>query len=56
MPPLPERVPPATETFDALSFSDVWQDASMASVCYWLRGGKDLKIPDSFRGLLPKRL
>jgi len=56
MPPLPERVPPATETFDALSFSDVWQDANMASVCYWLRGGKDLKIPDSFRGLLPKRL
>ena len=56
MPALPPSVPKAAETFASLTFEDLWAEASMASVCHWLRGGRDLQIPESFRSLLPKRL
>ena len=56
MPELPPRVPPAEETFASLEFSDVWSEASMVSLCHYLRSGVHLKIPPSFRKLLPTKL
>ena len=56
MPSLPERLPPAEVSFAALDFSDVWPEAKMVDVYHYLRGGKDLTIPPSFRDLLPKKL
>jgi len=56
MPELPEHVPSAAETFASMSFDDMWQEAFMADVCHYLRGGDYLKVPPSFSGLLPKRL
>ena len=55
MPSLSPQVPSAKETFESLEFSDLWADAQMPSVCRWLRGGKDLEIPETFRGSLPKK-
>ncbi len=56
MPSLPPQVPSAKETFESLVFCDLWAEAHMQSVCHWLRGGRDLKIPDAFRSSLPRRL
>lgn len=56
MPQIPAQLPPAEEIFSHMKFDDVWQDARMVSVCHWLRGGKDLQIPSSFRSLLPSKL
>ena len=56
MPQIPAQLPPAEEIFSHMKFDDVWQDARMVSVCHWLRGGKDLDIPSSFRPLLPSKL
>ncbi|CAL1168005.1 unnamed protein product [Cladocopium goreaui] len=56
LPTLPDRVPPAEETFSQMSFDDHWQDAQVVAVCHWLRGGKQLDIPQSFRDIIPKKL
>lgn len=56
MPELPLTVPSAEETFASLEFSDVWSEASMVSLCHYLRSGIHLKIPPSFRELLPAKL
>ena len=56
MPELPAVVPTAEETFASMDFSDVWSEASMVSVCHYLRKGTDLNVPPSFRNLLPKKL
>ena len=56
MPQIPAQLPSAEETFSLMKFDDVWQDARIVSVCRWLRGGKDLEIPSSFRSLLPSKL
>ena len=56
LPTLPDTVPPAEETFSQMSFDDQWQDAQVVAVCHWLRGGKQLNIPQSFRDILPKKL
>ena len=56
MPELPLTVPSAEETFASLEFSDVWSEASIVSLCHYLRSGIHLKIPPSFRELLPAKL
>lgn len=56
MPDLPTNLPSAEETFQSMEFTDVWQDAEVVSVCHWLRGGRDLRIPETFRPLLPNKL
>lgn len=56
MPALPAVVPHAEETFASLGFEDKWKEASMVSVCRYLRGGKSLQVPTSFRSMLPERL
>ena len=57
MPEHPPQVPSAEESFHQMIFTDdMWQDAEMASVCHYLRGGKNLQIPENFRPYLPKRL
>lgn len=56
MPDLPEVIPSSEKVFSEMEFDDLWEDARMVSVVHWLRGGKDLMIPTSFRPLLPKRL
>ena len=56
MPELPDVLPSAEMVFSEMAFDDVWQDAKLVSVCHWLRGGRGLCIPNSFRQLLPTRL
>ena len=56
MPELPAVVPTAEETFASMDFSDVWSEASMISVCHYLRKGTGLNVPPSFCKLLPKKL
>eukprot|EP00435_Cladocopium_sp_Y103_P039158 s940_g10.t1 len=56
MPELPPKVPSAAETFASLDWGDLWPEAHMVSVCHWLRGSMTLKVPSSFRHVLPKRL
>ena len=56
MPELPAVVPAAEDTFASMDFSDVWSEASMISVCRYLRKGTGLNVPPSFRNLLPKKL
>ena len=55
MPSLPDPIPPALETFTSLDMDDVWTEADMPAVCRYLRGGTSLRIPDSFRDVLPKK-
>ena len=56
MPQLPEAVPSAMRVWLEMGFEDIWEEAQMAKVVHWLRGGKDLKIPIEFRTLLPSRI
>ena len=56
LPSLPSHIPSAEECFNQMQFDDTWKDAEMASVCHWLRGGKGLAVPPSFRFLLPVKL
>ena len=56
MPTLPDPVPDAKETFSSMSYDDNWQDADVVSVVHWLRGGRDLAIPEEWRKLLPEKL
>ena len=56
MPQLPQSVPPAEATFSSLDYEDVWSEAGLISVCRYLRGGVHLRIPPTFRDLLPKKL
>ena len=56
IPSLPGIVPTSAETFQSMSFGDDWSEASMVSVCRYLRAGVHLKIPPSFYGLLPTKL
>lgn len=60
MPELPDPLPSALATFDSVAFDDddksLWGMAEMKAVCRYLRGGKNLQIPDSFRLCLPERM
>lgn len=56
MPQLPDKVPSSDVTFENMSYGDLWTESKMTSVCHWLRGGKYLRIPVTFRELLPRRL
>ncbi|CAL1167367.1 unnamed protein product [Cladocopium goreaui] len=57
MPELPSSpLPSSEETFRSMDFDDVWTEASMVSVCHYLRAGCHLRIPEKFRDLLPKKL
>ena len=39
MPILPAQRDSASEVFASLRYDDMWQEAEMASVCHYLRGG-----------------
>lgn len=56
IPELPESTPSAESTFSSMTFEDLWSEAYLTSVCHYLRGGNYLKIPPSFRELVPKKL
>ncbi|CAK9088735.1 Palmitoyl-monogalactosyldiacylglycerol delta-7 desaturase, partial [Durusdinium trenchii] len=56
LPPLPEVVPPAERMLESMFFEDLWPEAAIQDVCHYLRGGKLLSIPHSFRDVLPGRL
>ena len=56
MPILPAQRDSASEVFASLRYDDMWQEAQMASVCHYLRGGKSLAIPSHFRDLMPAAL
>lgn len=56
MPILPPVRDSASEVFASLRYDDMWQEAQMASVCHYLRGGKSLAIPSHFRDLMPAAL
>ena len=56
MPALPKELPSSEETFSQMDWVDVWQEAEVVSTCHWLRGGKDIVIPATFRPHLPPKL
>ena len=56
MPVLPASIPSTEEIFNSMSFDDNWGEAHMTAVCHYLRSGVHLKIPESFRDLLPVKL
>ena len=57
MPPLPEDpIQTTEELFEAMKFEDFWGESGIVSVAHYLRGGIHLKIPHSFRQLIPPRL
>lgn len=56
MPAVPPDLPSAESSFDQMVFDDTWKDAEVVSLCHWLRGGTGLRIPSSFRPLLPTKL
>jgi hypothetical protein len=56
MPVLPASIPTTEEIFSSMSFEDNWGKAHMTAVCHYLRSGVHLKVPDSFRDLLPVKL
>ena len=56
-PPLPDVVPKAWETFEAMAWGEqpeLWQYVNLSSVFTYLRGGKSLSIPEEWAGLIPK--
>ena len=55
-PTLPDPVPSAEQTFESMSFEDMWPEADLVSVIRYLRGAKSLGMPDSFRPLVPECL
>lgn len=55
-PKLPATVPSSLDTFVSMAFDDLWGEAHMQSVCHWLRGGKELNIPEPFKSHLPTKL
>lgn len=56
MPVLPEVTPPGVDTFNGMTFDDPWQEADVVSVIHWLRGSRDLDIPNEWRQVLPRKL
>lgn len=58
-PELPPVTPPAAETFAQAEFGadedSAWSEANLEDVVRYLRGGKNLSIPDEFRRVLPHR-
>ncbi|CAE7277616.1 unnamed protein product [Symbiodinium pilosum] len=55
-PALPSNLPSLEELFSSLDFEDNWDECDMVEVCRYLRGGKNLSIPASFRHVLPEVL
>ena len=41
------------EMYKALPWGDTWDDAHMRLVIFYIRGSKQLRIPDSWRSVLP---
>ena len=42
------------DMYRALEWGDTWDDAQMRIVIFYLRGSTDLRVPDSWRPVLPK--
>ena len=59
-PQVPERIPPALETFRGMKFAQhtgLFEYANFAEVYIYLRGGKDLEIPSQeWKDQLPKEV
>ena len=55
-PELPQDVPTAFDTFRMMSYDDKWDDANMVECIRYILGCTALRIPDSFRPLLPATL
>lgn len=41
------------ETFAELPWDDLWADGAICEVCCYLRGGRRLQLPDSWRAVIP---
>jgi hypothetical protein len=54
-PTLPDRVPPAEETFSQMSFDDHWQDAQVVAVCHWL-WWETVRHPAKFQRHYPQKV
>ena len=59
-PTLPSPLPRAVDTFQSMEFGSdaesLWAEADIIGVCHYLRGGKNLRIPEEFRPYLPQKL
>ena len=53
---VPAALPTAEELFASMEYGDEWEESQMREVCRYLRGGCNLKIPETFRPLLPSVL
>ena len=41
---------------EGLDWDQIWEDASLRSVCHYLRGSKDLRLPPEIRALIPQAI
>ena len=55
-PNVPNNIPTAEEIFGAMEWGSVWPEANLVQTVHYLRGSKHLRIPESFRQLLPTAL
>ena len=56
-PVLPHPVPAAQQTFSEMQYgqeAELWQFVELRQVFTYLRGGKSLRIPEEWKGLVPK--
>ena len=59
---IPNPSPGELEEFDPkvafanLKFDDLWHDAGMPELLVWLRGNKELQVPNEWRPFLPTKI
>lgn len=58
LPELPENLPPAISTFTEAAWeeSDVWMFVDLPQVYKYLRGNRNLQIPEEWRPFVPSQL
>ena len=54
--PTPPPQLDALELFNSQDFDDIWHDARAPEVVRYLKGNRQLAIPDEWRPLLPQEL
>lgn len=55
LPPCPGPVD-GREVFESMAFDDMCEDANILEAIVYVRGSTRLRIPDDWRGVLPKAL